>query len=87
MIEHIPAFSSLHPVGAALAARASSVRWRGPLCISKRAELDTVQTNIELELSSRNVYWEKQVLIDALEVWLIDFREVSCGNLNCLGCS
>ena len=61
----------------------NSIHWRGPLCISKRAELDTVTTNIELELVSKDVYWQKQVLIDALETWLLMFRETPCGDLNC----
>lgn len=61
----------------------SAIHWRGPLCVSKRAELDTVVTDVELELSNKNVYWEKQVLVDAIETWLQSFREVSCGNLSC----
>ena len=87
MQEHIPAFSSLSPVGAALAARANqnrnSIRWRGPLCISKRADSNIVVTNIEVEIWNENVYWEKQVLIDAIEEWLPSFQEKSCGNLSC----
>lgn len=61
----------------------SAIHWRAPLCVSKRAELDTIATNIELELPSTGVYQQKQVLIDAIETWLQSFREVSCGNLKC----
>lgn len=61
----------------------SAIHWRGPLCISKRAEMDTVLTDVELELSSTNVYWEKQVVIDALENWLANLTEAPCGNLRC----
>lgn len=87
MSEHIPAFSCLNPVEAALTARnnqnTKSIHWRAPLCISKRAELDTVLTDVEVEVFSKYVYWEKQVLIDALESWIRDLREAPCGNLSC----
>lgn len=84
MQEHIPAFSCLHPVGAAFAARANqSIHWQAPVQISKRAELDTIPTGIEVEIESKYAYWEKQVLIDALENWLENRLEVSCANLSC----
>jgi hypothetical protein len=65
----------------------SALHWRTPLCISKRAELDVIVTDAEMEISNRYEYWEKQVLIDALETWLLMWKETPCGNLNCLGCS
>ena len=61
----------------------TGVQWRGPLCISKRAESNVIVTDVELALTSKDVFWEKQVLIDAIELWMMAFREVSCGNLKC----
>jgi hypothetical protein len=81
--EYIPAFSCLHPVAAAVAARPPFVHWRGSLYISKRAEMDTVATDIEFEMASKNIYWEKQVLIDALDTWTENLKGAPCGNLNC----
>lgn len=61
------------------------MHWRAPLCISKRAELDVaVVRDVELEIESKYVFWQKQVLIDAIELWLSNPVEKSCGNLNCL---
>jgi hypothetical protein len=61
----------------------NALQWRGPLCLSKRFDSDAVVTNLEVEFSGRQVYWEKQVLIDAIEPWLESVEEKSCGNLQC----
>ena len=75
MSEYIPAFSSLNPVGAAIAARASSIQWRGPLCISKRAELDTV-IGPEVEFTA-GICNEQRIFTEALEDWLAESEEIS----------
>jgi hypothetical protein len=61
----------------------SALHWRTPLCISKRAELDVIVADVEMEISNKDVYWQKQVLIDSLETWLLMGKEVPCANLSC----
>lgn len=48
----------------------NSTHWRGPLCISKNAELDAVISDVEVEFAHESLYRERQILIDALEDWL-----------------
>lgn len=76
MNEHIPAFSSLNPVGSALAARIqpkrNSLRWVGNLSLMHGAyEVPTLDS---FELDGRYLYEEKQKLVDALESWLAEWR-------------
>lgn len=52
---------------------ANTIHWRGPLCISKNAELDVAISNMEVEFTV-GIYREKQILIDALENWLQDWN-------------
>ena len=72
MNEHIPAFSSLNPVGSALAARTqqtgNSLQWRGHLIVAYSGY--DVPTLDAFALDGRYLYWEKQILIEALEHWL-----------------
>jgi hypothetical protein len=44
--------------------------WRGAVPISRHAEMDAVMSDIEFEIHPRNLYPERQILIDALEEWL-----------------
>ena len=44
------------------------MQWHGPLCLSKRAELDTVVIG-DVEFTS-GIWNEKRILIEALEKWL-----------------
>jgi hypothetical protein len=89
VIEHIPAFSSLNPVGAALAARTqnkSSLHWTGNLSITYgRCDIPTLES---FELNARYLYPEKQILIEALEqwIWAEGWRNRTCDNPKCLGC-
>ena len=87
MNEYIPAFSSLNPVGAALAARAqqnkSSMHWLGNLSISHGTY--DVPTLESFELNARYLYPERQILMEALEkwIWAEGWRNRTCDNPKC----
>jgi hypothetical protein len=51
----------------------SNLHWQGPLTISKRAELDSATTTLEVEFLENTIYWQKQILIEALEGFLKNF--------------
>lgn len=56
-----------------MAEKLKPFRWTGPLCISKRAELDTIiVAEVELDYG---ICSQKQSLIEALEKWLSAFEE------------
>jgi hypothetical protein len=59
------------------------MQWRAPICLSKRAELDVIPSGIEVDIESKYAYPQKQVLIDALDIWIETLWGKSCGNLNC----
>lgn len=44
--------------------------WRGPLYVSRRTDLNVVLLKDDVEFVPGYVYWEKQILIEALENWL-----------------
>lgn len=52
---------------------ANNLQWRGPLTISKRAELDSASTTLVVEFLENTIYLQKLVLIEALENWLERF--------------
>jgi len=49
---------------------ATTLRWYSPLYISKHANTDVVMLNKDAEVESNWVFWERQILIEALETWL-----------------
>jgi hypothetical protein len=51
--------------------------WHGPLCISKKAELDTAIVIDDVEFQC--VFGEQQTLIEAITRWLAG----GCGEMTC----
>ena len=49
---------------------ANAIHWYGPLFVSKRAEPDVAVLKTDVEFVPEYIYWEKQILIEALERWL-----------------
>jgi hypothetical protein len=52
----------------------SNVRWHGPLHLGGRDH--QVPTLLEFELDARYLYWENQILIEALENWLTTLEKI-----------
>ena len=48
----------------------SAIHWRGPLCVSRHADLEMAVTTFEVEFLRGSMWCEKHILIEALENWL-----------------
>ncbi len=46
------------------------LQWRGPITVSRRADSDAIPTLHEVDMPSNWFYWERLILIEALERWL-----------------
>lgn len=57
--------------------------WHGPLFVSSRRDLDAVVLKHDVEFVSSYVYNEREVLIDALENWLMNLQETPCNDPFC----
>lgn len=56
-----------------------TVQWHGPLYVSKRYDPEAVMVaGSDVAYEAPSLYWEKQVLIDAIENWLETFQENPC---------
>ena len=54
--------------------RSSSPHWYAELALCRAAVVDPVETTESVEINNRSVYWEKKILIDAIEEWLYKFE-------------
>ena len=51
----------------------SVLKWSGPGFVSKRAELEVAYTGENVSFVPSTIYWQRQILIEALEGFLKNF--------------
>ena len=50
-----------------------TLHWHGPGFVSKRAELEVAYTGVDVSFVPSTIYWQRQILIEALEGFLKNF--------------
>lgn len=53
--------------------------WYGPQFVARPRNLDTLMLKGEVEFEPTSLYWEKEILIEALETWVRSL-EALCGD-------